>query len=328
MRSKKFNSEQEVIEYLLTTAIAEDGYCEKATNSQLNSKTENSGSNNYTKYWADLKPSFQGQPWCNAYVNWVFVEVFGETVAKQLLCTTNDWSYYTPTSAQYFKNKNRWTTTPQIGSVIYFKNSTRIYHVGLVYKIDDKYVYTIEGNTSASGTNYVQNEGGAVCKKFYTKSYSKIAGYGLPLYKDLVEENAELTAYDIKVGEKGLVVSVDGSLNIRSYPKTGESIGTLKNGEIIFPTKKTFVNNDVWYYLPDYNGWISAKYIDGGWVYESSTSSPRKWWFIHKDYSCTTNDIEVIDGKIYMFDNSGYMYENEPVTIMVDKDGIVCGKNL
>jgi hypothetical protein len=42
------------IERLIATAKAEEGYLEKATNAQLDSKTANAGSNNWTKYARDL----------------------------------------------------------------------------------------------------------------------------------------------------------------------------------------------------------------------------------------------------------------------------------
>ena len=86
---------------------------------------------------------------------------------------------------------------------------------------------------------------------------------------------------------------------------------------------RTFASNgDPWYYLPD-KGWISAKYLDGGWVYESSIASARKWWYIHKGYSCTTNGIEVIGGQVYAFDSDGYMYENESILVYADGGGVI-----
>ena len=55
-------------------------------------------------------------------------------------------------------------------------------HTGLVYKVDDTTVYTIEGNTSGA-TGVVAN-GGCVCKKSYPIGSSLIAGYGRPKYND------------------------------------------------------------------------------------------------------------------------------------------------
>ena len=49
------------IDKLIRIAKNEIGYLEKASNSQLDSKTANAGENNYTKYWRDIKPDYQGQ---------------------------------------------------------------------------------------------------------------------------------------------------------------------------------------------------------------------------------------------------------------------------
>ncbi|MEJ1494826.1 hypothetical protein, partial [Escherichia coli] len=73
------------IEKVILIAKNEIGYLEKKNNSQLDSKTANAGSNNYTKYWRDIKPSYQGQPWCAAFVSWCFMEAFGQEKAKKLL---------------------------------------------------------------------------------------------------------------------------------------------------------------------------------------------------------------------------------------------------
>lgn len=59
-----------VIDAIISVAEAEVGYLEKASNKDLYSMTGNAGSANYTKYWADLYLSFQGQPWCAIFVTW------------------------------------------------------------------------------------------------------------------------------------------------------------------------------------------------------------------------------------------------------------------
>ena len=48
------------IDKLLNVAKNEIGYLEKRSNIQLDSKTANAGSSNYTKYARDLYPSLQG----------------------------------------------------------------------------------------------------------------------------------------------------------------------------------------------------------------------------------------------------------------------------
>lgn len=165
------------VDKVLDVAMAEVGYLEKKSNKNLNSKTANAGSNNYTKYGAYFGLNGPDAYWCDMFVDWCFVQAYGRDVAKKLL---HGFSAYTPTSAQYFKNNKQWHTTPAVGDQIFFKNSQRICHTGIVYAVTDEMVFTIEGNTS-NGSSVVPN-GGAVCKKSYAKSNSRIAGYGRPAY--------------------------------------------------------------------------------------------------------------------------------------------------
>ena len=178
------------IDQIINVAMNEKGYLEKRSNSQLDSKTSNAGSGNYTKYWRDLAPGMNGQSWCQCFVNWVFQTAFGADKAKQLLCSTSGWSYYTPTAAGYFKTKGQWHSSPQKGDIIYFRNSQRICHVGIVYAVDGSHVYTIEGNTS--GASGVVANGGGVMTKSYALGYSRIAGYGRPNYS-LISPVAKVT---------------------------------------------------------------------------------------------------------------------------------------
>jgi len=166
------------VDKLLATAEAEVGYLEKKSNKDLDSKTANAGDKNFTKYARDLYSYLQGQAWCDMFVDWCFVKAYGKATAKKLL---GGFSAYTPDSAQYFKDRNQWHPgNPKKGDVIFFENSERINHTGIVYKVDSTTVYTIEGNTAA-GEQVIPN-GGAVCKKSYKLYNSRIAGYGRPDY--------------------------------------------------------------------------------------------------------------------------------------------------
>lgn len=176
------------INKLLAVATAEIGYLEKKSTAYLYDKTKNAGKNNYTKYARDLvkvvgSPYSQGVAWCDMFVDWCFIQAFGKELACQML---GGWSAYTPTSAGYYKNMSRWATDPQVGDQIFFKNSTRICHTGIVCNVNQKYVYTIEGNTS--GANGVVANGGSVCKKRYDRNSARIAGYGRPRY-ELAEQS-------------------------------------------------------------------------------------------------------------------------------------------
>ncbi len=226
------------INKLLEVAEQEVGYLEKETNSRLNDKIANVGSNNWTKYGQDLlkeigSPYTNGVAWCDMFVDWCFLKAFGKDKAKQLL---GGWSAYTPTSAQYFKNMNQWyTSKPVVGDIIFFKNTSRICHTGIVYKVDSTKVYTIEGNTS--GTNGLIANGGGVCKKSYLLSYTNIAGYGRPKYDNNTSNNIK-TAIDVS--------SYQDNIDWKRVKRSGINYailrGVIKNGSLDSTFEKNYSN--------------------------------------------------------------------------------------
>lgn len=186
-----FKSEADAIDATISTADAEVGYLEKKSNAKLDSKTANAGSKNYTKYWRDVKPSFQGESWCACFVTWVFMVVFGQELAEKLL---KHFPFtYCPTLAGMTSNK-----TPKRGSIILFWRSSknRYGHTGIVYKVDATYVYTIEGNTS--GASGVVSNGGGVCKKKYKlSSLDSRTKYFMPDYSLVTSKPAAATDKDL-----------------------------------------------------------------------------------------------------------------------------------
>lgn len=178
---------------VIDIALAEEGYLEKASNKDLDSKTGNAGKKNYTKYARDMDaiPGFyngrkQGVAWCDVFVDWCFVQAYGVDDGRALLCQpTKSCGAGCKYSRQYYKAKGRLFESPEPGDQIFFYpadgiGGSAISHTGLVYKVDNSYVYTVEGNTStASG---VVANGGGVAKKKYKLNYNRIAGYGRPNY--------------------------------------------------------------------------------------------------------------------------------------------------
>lgn len=175
---------------VISIAMQEEGYLEKKSNKDLDDKIKNAGSSNYTKYARDLDKigdfyngKKQGYAWCDVFVDWCFVKAFGVDRAKELLCQPSKslgaGVYY---SANYYKNKKQfYKSKPKAGDQIFFKNSKgNAQHTGLVYQVDNKYVYTVEGNTSS--TKGVVPNGGCVRLKQYSLSYNRIMGYGRPNY--------------------------------------------------------------------------------------------------------------------------------------------------
>ena len=150
------------LEAFVQTALNEDGYLEKASNSQLDSKTANAGGNNWTKY-GDLTGT-NGQAWCAAFVSWC---------AKQagLDASVVPRSALVATFRDFYKNKGRWSgrsATPKRGDIVVF-GPTGAKHIGIVTGVQNGQVKTIEGNTSDK-----------VAQRSYPIGSSEIFGYGSP----------------------------------------------------------------------------------------------------------------------------------------------------
>lgn len=176
-------------------ALAQLGYREKRSNSQLDDATANAGTNNYTKYARDLDAisgfyngKKNGHAWCDIFVDWCFVQAYGVDKAVELLCQKMGGSGAGCTySLGYYSAKGQFVKRsegkPQVGDQIFFGtgvgNST---HTGLVIAVDDKSVHTVEGNTNDNPT--VVAEGIGVYYKSYALNKTSIIGYGRPKFND------------------------------------------------------------------------------------------------------------------------------------------------
>ena len=160
--SAKTVSSNEAIQTVINLALNEVGYLEKSNASNLDSKTAGASYGNYTKYWRDVYPSFQGQAWCAAFVSWIFMKAFGKETAEKLL---KHWPYtYCPTMASLFTlNAN-----PKVGDIVIFYRNGVFAHTGIVIAVNGDQFTTVEGNTS-NGSEIIAN-GGGVCKKSYYNS--------------------------------------------------------------------------------------------------------------------------------------------------------------
>lgn len=191
------------VEKLLEIARAEVGYLEKKSNSELYDKTANAGSSNYTKYWAEIKPDYQGQPWCACFVTWCFVKAFGQEMAAKML---KHYPYvYCPTMANLFTLY----ANPQPGDVVIFKRNGTFTHTGIVETVSGDYFTTIEGNTS--GGNTIVANGGGVHQKGYYNSNLPGTKFCRPDW-DLVKESEELTLTQYEELKK-LIESKDNIIN-------------------------------------------------------------------------------------------------------------------
>ena len=214
---------------VIQVALNEVGYIEKASNSNLDNKTANTGSGNYTKYARDLDNlSFyngkkNGYAWCDVFVDWCFVEAFGKERALELTCQPEkSTGAGCGNSMNFYKNKGQFYSTPKPGDQIFFTDGSSIYHTGLVYAVDSNKVYTVEGNTS--NVNYVDGNGGKVCKKSYPLRASYIEGYGRPKYGETTTEEAKEESSSSEKVINTVKVTATIGLNLREKPTTSSDI--------------------------------------------------------------------------------------------------------
>lgn len=268
---------------VIDIALNEVGYLEKKSNKDLDDKTANAGSANYTKYGRDmheLYPEVMDFPaaWCDAFVDWCFQKAYGVSNAKGLL--GGNFNDYTPSSAQLYKNKGAWYETPEVGDQIFFTNGARICHTGLVYKVTKTKVYTIEGNTT--GASELISNGGGVCKKSYALNYSKIAGYGRPKYdpepsfkktsgtatasKATEEKKATESANSFKASIAGTYKVTAEMLNVRNGAGNKHSI-------MVAIPKGTAVNNYGYFTTAAGTKWLYVQFTYKGVKYTGFCSS-------------------------------------------------------
>lgn len=180
---------------VIAIAAAEIGYLEKskaayqANPAILDQKTAGAGSDNYTKYGRDMHKIYPAvidfpAPWCDTLIDWAMYKSYGVATAKSLLGGTFD--DYTVASAQAYQKHGALDGKPEVGAQAFFTKNGKVsgcYHTGLVIAVssDGKTITTIEGNTSATGTN-IEANGGCVAKK--TRAVTGNTLFGHPNYQD------------------------------------------------------------------------------------------------------------------------------------------------
>lgn len=162
----------------MTTEQARNEVCACAVG-ELNYRE---GPGNWNKYAAMpemtqlLGWNAQNQPWCNTFVNGVFIRCFGlEIGAAMLYQPIGGGSALCRTSADFFKTAGAWIErgrTPSPGDVIFFYVRGVIDHQGIVTQVTAGSVITVEGNSSDM-----------VAERVYSVSDGSIAGYGRPRWE-------------------------------------------------------------------------------------------------------------------------------------------------
>ncbi len=210
---------------LIKVAKAEIGYLEKKSNKSLSDKTANAGSSNYTKY--NQLPGFTNPAyWCAAFTSWCFYHAFGADEGKKIGYI---YSQSCETIRNKFKAMNSYYNSPKSGDLIFFSGSRHsgANHIGIVTKVENGKVYTIEGNTSG-GSSVVDN-GGGVASKNYALTNGRILGYGRPNYDTESGDFNMSSLPSIKYGSNGAHVKTLQAILKAKYNKTLSVDGDFGN---------------------------------------------------------------------------------------------------
>lgn len=154
---------------IVEIAENEVGYIEKNSDKDLDSKTLNVGTKDYTKYgkWFGSNPG----PWCCKFICWVYYKAGCLNLIKKTAGCGPELSFFK--NAKEFEPRGY---KPMKADIIFInwdsKNTPD--HVGIVKKADNKYVYTIEGNRSNK-----------VAEAKYLLTDTRILGYGTPRFSEL-----------------------------------------------------------------------------------------------------------------------------------------------
>lgn len=164
-----------------------------------------------------------GVAWCAVFVSWCLAQA-GITGIKTdgAGCFAREYQ----TQGKWYESEySNISTTPKAGDIVTFTwnyagryyNQDRYYsdHVGIVYAVDNTYIYTVEGNAGNS------NDTSTVKLKAYNRTSGCINGY-FRLYTNTVsEEDDEM---NFKKGDKS-----DGVLAYKSLLQQAQKLGIIKS---------------------------------------------------------------------------------------------------
>lgn len=183
-----------------------------------------------------LKPT---DAWCAAFVSIVGILCgYDEIILKECSCQK---------MLEKYKKINRFIENdsykPLPGDIIFYDwNDNGIGdctgapdHVGIVEKIEGKYITIIEGNYKNS-----------VKRRTISQNARYIRGYAVPDY-DEQEMFKRVTAY---------------TLNVREKPGLDSKIvGYIRKNDVVLCSKAKLLNFTEWFYIPEKKGWSSGNYL-------------------------------------------------------------------
>lgn len=262
----------------------------------------------------------------------------GFAEGKTLLC--GNYTAYTPSGAQLFKNKKRWGIIPHVGDIVYFYTTKlkRISHVGAVVsvnKVGDYYnISTIEGNTS-NDNSFCRN-GGCVAIKTYSFTLAQVGGnnringFGTPVFGEntcTVQEFITELKNNVGYYEKETNAYLDQktkNIGDKNYTMFGKWYSEIVNDKIYLNGQwcQMFISYVAFMSCKHHNGdinninsgWINGNDKDGNfWVYRKDGKNVHGWaqiksrWYHFGDDGKMTVGWYTECGKWYYFKETSGM---------------------
>lgn len=322
-------TQTDAIQKVISIAENEIGYLEKKSNSQLDSKTANAGSNNYTKYWRDVYPQYQAQAWCACFLTWCLLQAFGKELATKLL---KHYPFvYCPTLGNlHTKNAN-----PKVGDIVLFYRNGTFAHTGIVTKVSGDQFWTIEGNASGA-SGITPNGGGVVAKSYYNSQLpgTKFVTLDWSLVASVSTSTSTSTSSSstLNTTEKWKGV-INASAPVRTWAGTKYnecSFSPLKKGDevSVLDTVKASKGAD-WYYIK-YNGktgFTHSKYVSTSSsnaqesTSGSSTTSSSATASVPYMVKVTASALNIRKGAGVQYDKVGVITDKGSYTIIEESNG-------
>ena len=179
--------------------------------------TEKPPGSNRVKYWDDYDKSFQGQPWCVAFLWWVF-----NTAGERMAFFGGGQTASCSILLRWYREQEMTVDKQnvQAGDIVLmnFSGTVEPQHCGLVTRVERSggsilYIKTIEGNTTSGDTS--QDNGGMVCEK--VRYPRQVVGVCRPQYQPEQEAKDDVSGHWFSPAvewarEKGLIKNYpDGS---------------------------------------------------------------------------------------------------------------------
>ena len=241
---------------------------------------------------------------------------------------TNTW-YWTNATGTGLDTKDGWKKTSD-GYFAYVENGKLVTGVktinGKQYYFYDS-GYLAMGVTNYQGKAYVIDDNGNLVN--YKEGWNTLGDESFYIKNGVALKNTVVDGYYID--RNGLtrtgvlydssnanVVLVHGKLAKNQWVQSDYfTCYADENGHIV---KNQWIDN----HYVDRDGymvkdtWIGDRYVDANGEYKPNGSTSQetkaewkqlngKWWYQHKDGTCTKNDFETISGQTYYFDGNGYM---------------------